>query len=308
MPGLRHSHLLVLAVFAVAARAADNPPPPATAPSADPLAAARRDFDAVKGARAPAVPERLDLPSVTTPMPHLTSDEMSAFMEAQAAEKKREQEKAGKSKRSANWLVDAMEQRKQEAEGKTEHAAEADGSLTSSDSTLMADRLDTAPTTSKRRAGDEAKVPPAGDNPLTGYMAGWMTSKDFELLKVRPADGEFSSAPARTSDRAAEPAGLSGLLPGGVTGGGSDPRSAGRSVAGEPRSNPYLADLGDTSGLLAGGKDVLSLPAPSASTYAPPAATLAPKGEIAPIRTEVPIADPLKPSTDAKYFRQLKRF
>ena len=297
MAVLRRASGLVLLGLAVGLlRAEEKPATPAAGSSDDAITAARRDFDAIKSARAPAEQQRLDLPGLSQPTLHLSGDEMSAFLESQAAQRKKDQ--AAKPAKSANWLVDAMMEKKPgEASGsKSVSLPSADPNAELKLATDLPENADTG----KKTSVMEAKQGAALDNPLTTYMATWMTPKDFDLLKVQTAESNFNTGPDQALARPSDAVALEGLMR------GDSSVSLGRTAGpvAEPRVNPYLVDLGP------GPADAgISLTAPGGVNFAPPTpAPLAPKNDLAPAKTEVAPGDLLKTPADAKYFPQLKRF
>jgi hypothetical protein len=297
MAVLRRASGLVLFGLAVGLLGADeNPATSATGSTDDAITAARRDFDVIKGARAPAEQQRLDLPGLSQPTLHLSGDEMSAFRESQAAQRKKEQ--AAKPAKSANWLVDAMMENKP-AESGSSKSARLPGTGPNAEIKLATD-LPEAADTGKKAGVMEARRGAALDNPLTTYMAAWMTPKDFDLLKVKTAESNFNAGPDQALARPADAVALDGLMR------GDSSVNLGRNSAPviEPRVNPYLADLAP------GPADAgFGLTAPGGGNFAPPTtAPLVPKNDLAPVKTEVPPGDLLKKPGDAKYFPQLKRF
>ena len=88
MRGPRCSHLLLLAALAGGAQAADPAAAPPV-PTEDSITAAKRQFEAIKSARAPAEQQRLDVQvqGVTAPPPQMSNDELTAFLAMQAAER-----------------------------------------------------------------------------------------------------------------------------------------------------------------------------------------------------------------------------
>ena len=162
------------------------------------------------------------------------------------------------------------------------------------------------------KPGEKSDFAPLKDaapapNPLAGYMAGWMTSRDFNLL-AKPdtggapgwSGGGPSPAVAGSGEAfAASPAFFSAI------GGSVEVGAAkGGGPAGAPE-NPYL--------------QALTLPAPAPVPAVPP--VLAPPSPASfpsvlppldapapPARTEVARPELQKRDDDAKYFPQLKRF
>jgi len=292
--------LLVLLVSAAAAAHAGEPPP---APAG--IDAAKRDFDAVKNARSNAVAPRSDVPAVSTPELHLSGDDFSAFRESQRTESDRA--KNLKDRKSRGWLVDAMEEKKPDSRS---HARKGDRATTderddATDSNTATDPANLLTAPAEKNERESPRTPAAAtDNPLNNYMAGWMTPKDYDLLKVRPeTDAGAIAGPARVGESAATAPGVESLLRPSSSGPGAERAPF---MLPDSKSNPYLADLLPSPG--GGPAEALRLPPP------PPAPTRVesfaplPKNDLPPPKSAVSPADLLKPSNDAKYFPQLKRF
>lgn len=156
---------------------------------------------------------------------------------------------------------------------------------------------------------DPASLKDAAPNPLAGYMAGWMTSRDFNLL-ARPetggAPGLSGGSPVSRVTAPAETFSPSSAFFSAAGGGPVEVGPArGEGPAGAPE-NPYL--------------QALTLPAPSPAQ--PPALVFPSSPGPAPFPTVLPPMDrPTPPERgelshpelqkrddDAKYFPQLKRF
>lgn len=117
-------------------------------------------------------------------------------------------------------------------------------------------------------------------NPLSSYLATWMTPHDLEVLKLK--------------DSTTNPTGLAGAT-------GRSSKTRGGLTTGPP-ANPYLpvpAPMAPAEGKTPPGAPAATLPAP---------ASLAAKTETAPAKTPGPPAEVIKSQADAKYFPQLKRF
>ncbi|HND62183.1 MAG TPA: hypothetical protein PLB90_11950 [Opitutaceae bacterium] len=313
MSGPRPSHLLCLAVWAVAVRASDPPPKPVAPSSPDGISAAKREFDTLKGPRNLTESQKIDLPITTPPVLNAGNDEMTQLLNAQAEQRKQGANKKNRGQRGTNWLVDAMTQKSDAKDGK-DHAGTttADkllaGNETESNDTPLAatTALAAADTTSRESNRPEPRHTDPRDNPLNTYMSGWMTSKDYELLNVKPsADG----LPAVAVPSGGSTSSVDNL----VRTGGPGPayQVQGRSAVSDSTANPYLGGLGDSGGgLAAAAREFANVPPPVSSAVAPVAPASAPPPEMVPppTRNEPPINDVLKPNNDTKYFRQLKRF
>jgi hypothetical protein len=271
------------------------------------LEAAKRDFNAVKAARGSLdAPAKLELPSVATP-------EFSAGA-PQPLPSPMKPDPALAKKKSANWLVDAM--MKPEAMQARDPRDKNFGQVRSdrSDSAFpYRDGREAAPDSDLRPGAEsETRTPVVSEkktgpefNPLTNYMAGWMTPQDYSLLKP----GLESAVSSRMANSPIEQVALGGtndlLAPGNVSAGGIDSGTAARPAAfaaPAPADNPFLQSLN-------------APPAPVAS-FTPPSAG-APTGTVPSALVPAPtepqaakskIPDFAKPAADEKYFKQLKRF
>ncbi|MBS0662809.1 MAG: hypothetical protein JSR48_06060, partial [Verrucomicrobia bacterium] len=301
----RPGHLLCLAVWAVAVRAGDPPPTASTAPDA--ISAAKREFDTIKGPRNLPDSQKLELPIAAPPPVNAGGDEMSQLLNAQAEQKKENAMRKHKGQRGANWLVDAMTEKSpgkgragDPLRGKAESATDLEGT-----GNLLAANSDpesaATPTRDPRR--EETRHPSQNDNPLTTYMAGWMTPHDFELLKEKPAADGLPTIGGPIGDIRS-----SGLLDSlGASPAPAPGYQATAAPGSEARSNPYLESLGGlTTGLSAATADLANLPPPVSPAAAPaaPAVTLPPE-TVPPARNEPAINNVLKPNNDSKYFPQL---
>ncbi len=298
----RCSRYLLVGLMAAGLRAEEKTGP-ASPPPEDAIIAAKRDYDLIKGAKSSSLdPQKIDLPKMEAPMMHLSGDEMSAFLESEAAQKKKAKDlKKGKSE---NWLVDAMSEKKTDSrdEGK---ATAISGTEDEPATSLTADVKDVPRNDTKSNTAS-AKPAAAGDNPLTTYMSAWMTPKDLDLLKVKPAETNLVAGPDKTPEHGADAAMFDGLVRGDPAIGSVD---TGSRPTAETRTNPYLAEFAPDSTAAAGMKDLLSLPAPSGPSYSP-AHPLLPtaQNDLSPAKTGTAPMDLLKTPNDAKYFPQLKRF
>lgn len=298
-------------LFAAGLLAAAEPPPapvrPAPLPPAeDSIAAAQRDLQALKAGRMNPEAPRVALPSLTTP-------DFSVDTPAMPRPSTPPPGSAAARKKSENWLVDAMQPRAPRPGDPADRAAPRPG-----DPAAAAQATDPDdPTAPGAAAGAEtAPRPPRGKtelgsaarerteptvNPLTSFMAGWMTPQDFKLLQPtlnpdratsRGAGEEFAAivpATGSTADR----------LPLG--------KSSGDAASRAPRENPFLAALG---------------PAPTPANAAPPVVAPAPVAPRPPVMAAPPPSAPapapaaatpgvpafVKPLDEAKYFKPLKKF
>ena len=292
----RYSCLILGAAAVLCVRADEKTKPPAPPPTADGISSAKRDFDSIRTSRSPIEQQRLDVPQVSTPTLHL-GDDYSAYSQSEAAKRK---EQEGKKAKSNNWLVDAMQDKHSAAAqaAKPAEAFKSEGER--EESTLLTLNAEETARTASKNLPDVSRTAPTADNPLTNYMSSWMTTKDYDLLKVKPADTDGVSAANKESD----PAMFDGLMRGNNST-GSAPHFAGNSPDRAP--NPYLADFApppasptkdNTPAHFSGAIDL-------GPSLLPP---LTRKNDVNPLPPTPPPVDVLKPSSDSKYFPQLKRF
>jgi hypothetical protein len=305
--------LLFVAIVASAAIKVSAADAPATPPPAeDALAAARRELQAMKAANtAGADLNSTRTPQVTVPEFHAPVESAPMMTKEQLEEKKAEE------KRKANWLVDAMMNPKNET---TKDGRGIPGETTrDKDQNLLLghDRRDNdlLADTQKRalaRKDDETKSSEAENrpppdtvfNPLSKFMTDWMTPGSLQILGSRSdkpsgfaaaPPGEGSGTVATAPDAGGVDA-LAGLLGDSVTPAKSSSGSSG---------NPFLAGLTTVPESLPSALSLptVSLPPPQSVVpqYTPP-----PPPEPAPEKPVVP--DFVKPATDDKYFKPLKRF
>jgi hypothetical protein len=303
MPVFRRSQYLLWAFLATGLRAEDKSAP---APAEDAIVAAKRDYDLIKGAKTSSLdPQRMDLPRMEAPAMHLSSDEMAVFLESEAAQKKKAKDpKKGKSE---NWLVDAMNAKRPDSRDEVKAGMAADPEDEQA-AALAADVKEAPRNDSDPKSGSAlAKPAPAADNPLTAYMSAWMTPKDLDLLKVKPAETTLTAAVDKGAGGPAETGLVDGLLRSDTTTGSGNAAPTG--PAAESRTNPYLAEFATDSTPAAGMKDLLNLPAPGSPSYTPPVTLLpAVPNDLGPAKTGTSPMDLLKTPSDTKYFPQLKRF
>jgi hypothetical protein len=304
---MRLAAALVLSLAAAAGARAGDPP----APDADSIAAAKKDFAAIKSAAAPdgaASLPTLDMkdigpapgapaPAAPTPLPTEKSNSLDP------------NKKTG----TGNWLVDAMDK-------------DADRSRTSkpgddllkddSDLTEDADRAGergskgTQSSADARDASDSKKEPAEHVyNPLDSFMGSWISARDHDLL-VPTAKGESAAEADLGRARVEAPAGgdvaassslVDLLLPAPDTASWVDSKV---------EANPYIAPIDSEAASAmrlfnapeSSGLSPFELPDSSrAAASSGPAAQPADSS-----RTYLP--DFAQPADDDKYFKQMKRF
>jgi hypothetical protein len=175
---MRLPAILLLAVAAAAARADDAAPPPA-----DSIAAAKKDFAAIK---APAAQQDgTVLPTVDMkdlgPMPAARPD----LAPLVSPDRDPSLDPAKKRTGTGNWLVDAMDKNTSTQASRTK---EKDDILKGDPDLIRADekgvRLEKDPLAlDDAREREPAKEPlESVYNPLDAFMAGWVSARDRDLL------------------------------------------------------------------------------------------------------------------------------
>lgn len=294
----------------------------------DAISATRRDLEALKSDRnLPVDSSKVALPTIDAPpiaAPTALDPAMPLPPTAQPLPGQ------GPTRRSNSWLIDAMEGNSGEKTTSlqqlmlgTDGARDKTGRAISDSRSRLGlsgvekDSVLGAGSGARRdgqtKAGDKSDLAPLKDaapapNPLAGYMAAWMTSRDFNLL----AKPDMNGAPS-------------------LPGGGAGPTGPGPGEAFTPSPAFFSAAIGgpvDLGPAKGGGPagvsenpylQALTLPAPTPGPAVPP--MLAPPSSPAfpavlppldspppPMRTEVAHPELQKRDDDAKYFPQLKRF
>jgi len=288
---------LSLAFAATAAVAADGDgaeEKPAAVPASegDAIAGAKRDFEAMKASRAGMAQPKDATPRVSLPGLHTAPAEPAPWAPAGTVAPEAKPD---------NWLVDAMEKgadvRRPRSRADRDHAQRgSEGKL----------RPDNRPDGGERPAFAEINLRENDPtlNPLTRFLSGWMTPRDYVLLQ--PALGGIPAAPASGYSEV-NPLPLSGGRPSQTELGESDFRLKGRDTFHAGRLpqpvNPYLPQPPPSGGRPTALSPPVSLPAVAGSGTAissPPPAPV-------PANTSK-IPEFARPAADEKYFKQLKRF
>jgi len=264
--------------------------------SEDPIAGAKRDFEGVKAPRTPSETTKAGLPGLETPEFSLVKPTPKLTGRAKTAAEILAE------KKSANWLVDAM-MKKDENSEKT-HAVDPDAALLRElklSPEAVARASAQKPTEEKPTAKSELARTGPEFNPLTRFMAGWMTPQDYSLLKPGMGGATADSLIARGETSITGPTGDLGA-------------SADKGGALEIMALSRPASL--TGPVSAGNPFLQSFTPPphSVANFAPPATSTTPvapanaiaPAESSPSKSRTP--DFVKPATDEKYFKQLKRF
>lgn len=294
---------------AAGALAQAEPTPESTPPG---LAAAKSDYEAIKASGDSQRQQNLTTPAL--PVIDLPPQELRLLPGASAPEwlqrQMKERARARPTAQSPTWLLDAMGVQPTGAPkpvdaragaATPETAAEGEATTAGSGDFLAharqlqreAEQRDRTQVAERALTAATRESP----NPLAGFMAGWMTPHDYELLAAKPEPG-----PARF-----EP--LSGTSP--TANGTASPLSAGgrdESMAGAPApgaaapANPYLAELTNAFAPTPHEPAQLSLP-----TQPEEPRVLRPEPPPAP-RAPTAAEEFRKTQNDGKYFKQLKRF
>jgi hypothetical protein len=292
---MNHGRTWALLAWASVACAAETPPAAAPAPPVEEaIAVAKRDLETIKAARSGHELPRADLPQFSTPAMQVGPIESSRpGARSSAAD-------AAAKKKSANWLVDAMTKRPEtgakEKDQGPEDLAEEIG-LAKKDDSAERDQL-AANGKREHRDGRPATEPVV--NPLTSYMAGWMSAQDFKLLQPVMAAESASSLVARGEQ--------SNFLPSSFGSGEASAQvAASKAPIGRtgsaPKENPFLQEFAPTgpplSTAIVAAPAVPVAPAPAPKVFVPPPEPPAQKPSVPAF---------VKPNDDAKYFKPLKRF
>jgi hypothetical protein len=301
---MRASAMLLLALAAAAARADD-----AAGPPADSIAAAKKDFAAIK---APvSQPDTAVLPMMDMkdlgPVPGAARPEAAPNPQGDSS-----LYPAKKKTGTGNWLVDAMEKNTSAQASKSQ---EKDDVLRGDPDLVRADekgiRLERDPllpddSREKERSKDP---PPPVYNPLDSFMSGWISARDHDLL-LPSGKGEGLAGADAGRPRAE-------LLPGleiGPSPPEADFTSAqnGPGVFGDsqPGANPYVAvmDLLPAPAMKAFAAP--EVPGFASAELGDPARGISSSGmQATPADSERSyIPDFAQPDDDSKYFKQLKKF
>jgi hypothetical protein len=301
---MRLSGTLLLLVAAVAARADDAPAPPA-----DSIAAAKKDFAAIKGPASQA--DGTALPAMDMkalgPMPGSAQPDLTPLT---SPDRDPSLDPAKKKTGTGNWLVDAMDKNTSTQASRTK---EKDDILKGDPDLIRADekgvRMEKDPLAlDDTREKETAKEPlESVYNPLDAFMGGWISARDHDLLLTSSKGEGLPGADLGKAHVDALPgieAGQSGsadLLVQQV-----DPSS----FAEVKGSNPYVEALD-----LPVDSPMKTFVSPDFTGFAPTELQDAPRGmstsgvDARPIDTSRSfIPDFALPDDDDKYFKQMKKF
>lgn len=275
----------------------------------DSITAAKRQLETLKSdansARASSATGAL--PSVA--VPEMNTGKAEDAPPSQDALLKEAKRRARQEKAAANWLLDAMTKEKSAAAKKSgERGEKASVSERDFDSDWESQEDELERTASEPRVATDAKglddgkrtAPPSVVNPFARYMSDWLSPQDYSLLNktvdvAREANPSREAAPVTPSVSGIDPA-FSGL---GLIG-RPDEKPALPAV--KPADNPYLQGFSVPDPVT-----LSSIPPPQAVPSVPPPAP-APPPVFEPPATKSSLPDFVKPATDDKYFKPLKRF
>ena len=275
---------------------------PTAAAGEDAITGAKRDLEAIKALRGPAADAgRSDVPMLAAPEMVTAPNGPTALRGPGGNLPKGTKGPAGS---PGNWLVDAMAKKSE----RTATGRAPDTGDERRDETEV-DRLTAGGGRSARESErdpgrrDDKGAMPAVINPLSTFMAGWMSPQDYQLLRSGWAGGAAKGTTPEGAVRAWSEGAVAMPTPDRGFTSTASPAQGGASS----RENPFLAALGPA----VPGPTV----APSAApTWTPPAPVVA-KPALDPLPPP-PVPSPaastvpsfVKPLDDAKYFKPLKKF
>lgn len=277
---------------------------------------AKREFEAMKASRDPAHrDQRTALPGISVPQLHV---EERGPAPAILPGKNAKQDPAAK--KSSNWLVEAMDkeaarngknergERERIFSRRSDEEEREGGAVSRSDPALERARGDSAAeerkyddeTTNRKRAAEAA-------NPLTRYLEGWITPKDYAVLRPSLEESLGGRELAQSAAGPATPGGIAGTVGIGGVGSAMMGDATKTPVSPVPRENPYLEAMQTRPEFGASAPTFAVAPPNVAPPPAPPASIAAPAPPIVPsARSKIP--EFAKPQQDERYFKQLKRF
>lgn len=298
---------VLAAVFASAMRGQGEGAAAATATAPrEGIAEAKKDFDSIKSVRDAALLPNSRMPTVSVPELSLPTAP-SAIGTSKAKPDPREA-------KSANWLVDAMKQSSSTSSSRLQDSRSGNRNSRSPSRdrdvtdekgdgrNLTESENDAARIEQDRRDQREEDVTAAvAANPLNDFLGTWITPRDYALLKpgLTPND---SGLGAKAS---ALPSSISGTSVAGRLAELTRVGSASAAIAIPPsRENPYLQSLKtELPSAMPPTRRPIDV-APIASPPRPPPVIV--PSPVPPSQSKIP--EFAKPTTDERYFKQLKRF
>ena len=263
------------------------------------IESAKRGFDAIRDASGLSSESQLSLPKISVPQLPMAEEPSDAMIPTQKAilQEKR------KNERSKNWLLDAMLEQAEEGTETDSLKKEQESLRTDPFEQMIAEQL----SPSKKNEEEEAQIAEAQRiedqvvNPLSAFMAGWVSDQDRELLvpdaKQNIGAGWLGGSGASTSHTSVKST-ISAYTDISSDVQAFDP------VENTVESNPYLvfqAPVFEEPGHRAPTQIIPQHPAESAERSSlEPASTLRSTRPVSPLNNRDDDAE--------KYFPQLKRF
>ncbi|MBP6508334.1 MAG: hypothetical protein KA257_12285 [Opitutaceae bacterium] len=296
--------LLLLALGAGVIWAEEKPAPAGESA----IAAAKREFDALKASRTTLEQNKLALPKIENP------SLAPRYIAPTAISKSTQKEKAAQQKAN-NWLLEAMQQNDKQARTSDDrHSAKSQDDKEidplEAHAAGAADELTRLPQGNRQEETPPKEVR-SSDNPLSSFMTGWISVRDQAVLLPKTSDTpQLDAALTQLLSSYAETAAVSSAInPANRPNGPTIATGAGMSGLAPVTDNPYLQlNLspflsGPGQGAPATSADLQLPTGPGTPDFKAPRMT-APPAEAKP----GPAFDLSKPPQDDKYFPQLKRF
>jgi len=278
----------------------------AAAQEAGTIEQVKKELGTLPATKADLEQNRLRMPSIAAP--DTSAGTQTALPSPAALGRASQEQPTGKD--TGNWLVDAMmKETERKSSGRDEKKRLRAGDRDEIDAWMDSGKgrekglfLD-ASAKETPEAGDPAKLADAVDNPLLPFMNGWISKRDQALLlpKAATIPGIDAGTPLQTA------------VPAGASNPGLDPANLGLRADNEVApilgrdSNPFLAGLPPARPPSSETTQV-AVPVPPANAGERSPQILPPTDGPAEARRPLAPIDLAKPSPDAKYFPQLKRF
>jgi hypothetical protein len=298
----------VILVLAVASARADDTPAPSPAPGADSIAAAKKDFAAIRST-AISPDTNLSLPTLDMkdvgPSPGAPAPIAPAPL---ASDKDATLDPTKKTTATGNWLVDAMDKDKnpgraqpsRPGDDRLKADTDPDADPDKTDSAGSRDAAETREATAQKEPGDRTY------NPLDSFMASWISARDHDLLV--PASKGDGSASAEGAPKAEAPAGPDPMPSGSLVDMLLPAPDAASWSDSKPDANPFIAppdsDAAPAVRFFTGADSAGVAPFGLTDSVSGPSASGVQPSDSS--RTFIP--DFAQPSDDDKYFKQMKRF
>jgi hypothetical protein len=277
----------------------------------DPIAVAKRDYEALKEGAVDAKQEKRLLSPQSVPVLDANT-ELTPTLSPLARQRQTELKAA--EKRSKNWLLDAMaEQKESDAKERNLRGRDAkpkahdlivDASASESGHDLTGESAALSSTTKKRETQEKPERSETA-NPLASYMSSWMSPGDFALLK--PTSNSRLGDTSVTSESLVQKEPISAPADG-ARDGPLFQANVPLPSSGSHPENPYLTDQSEAPSLLGPSSSPVSSPPQLSDTRNRSSPVPAASEQSNPSGAAPSARDFAKPDSDAKYFKQLKRF